>query len=105
MRHWGKQPGKDFMEGKATLPLIRAYKAAGDKERAQLKELFSPSRRKHQDYLKALKIIHQHRGVEYTGEKARQHTAAARKNLSIFPDSPYKKALDAMADFVVNRKY
>ena len=102
---WGKQLGKDFMEGKATLPLIRAYKAAGEKKSERLKQLFLREKRRKEDYLAALKIILSTGGVDYTLEKARQYSAAAKKDLSIFSESPYKNALDAMADFVVNRTY
>jgi octaprenyl-diphosphate synthase len=102
---WGKQLGKDFMEGKATLPLIRAHKIAGEKERDWLKELFSRDMRRKEDYLAALEIILKSGGVDYTMEKARQYTLVAKKNLSIFSGSPFKNALDAMAEFVVNRTY
>ena len=33
------------------------------------------------------------------------YVITCQKNLSIFPDQPYKHALDAMADFVVQRNY
>jgi len=102
---FGKQPGKDFMEGKATLPLIRAYRLATEKEREKLAELFAQAARQKREYLQALEIIQNHRGVEYTLEKAEQYAAQAQKDLSIFPDSPYKNALELMAEFVVNRDY
>jgi octaprenyl-diphosphate synthase len=102
---WGKQLGKDFKEGKATLPLIRAFRNAPEKERDRLRELFAQEQRNDADYQEALQIIGKCSGVEYTLEKARQYVAAAKKNLSIFPDSPFKLALDEMADFVVKRNY
>ena len=43
--------------------------------------------------------------MDYTLEKARQYVVAAQKNLSIFPTQPHKRALEAMADFVVQRNY
>jgi octaprenyl-diphosphate synthase len=102
---WGKQLGMDFKEGKATLPLIRAFRNCAEQERERLRGLFAQDHRTDQDYLEALAIINQCSGVEYTLDKARQYVAAAKKNLSIFPDSPFKLALDEMAEFVVNRKY
>ena len=100
---WGKEPGKDFMEGKATLPLIRAYRLGNAQERVRLQELFD--QRDKEAFLEALSIIKAHRGLEYTMEKARQYINTAKKNLAIFPESPYKTALDRMADFVVERNY
>jgi octaprenyl-diphosphate synthase len=102
---WGKQPGKDFMEGNATLPLLRAFRTGSEEERRQLKEIFSQAVCSPDEYLKALQIINKLAGVEYTLEKARQYSRTAKKHLSIFPDSPFKKALDAVADFVVERNY
>ena len=102
---WGKQLGKDFKEAKATLPLIRASRNATEKERDRLRELFAKEQRNDDDYREALQIIDKCSGVEYTLEKARQYVAAAKKNLSIFSDSPFKLALDEMAEFVVKRNY
>ena len=102
---WGKQLGKDFMEGKATLPLLRAFRTGSENERSRLKEFFSKGVRSYEDYLEALQIISRLAGVEYTREKARQYSSTAKKHLSIFPDSLFKNALEAMADFVVNRNY
>jgi geranylgeranyl pyrophosphate synthase len=85
--------------------LIRAFRNAPENERDRLRELFAKEQRSDEDYLEALAIINRCSGVEYTLEKARQYVAGAKKNLSIFSDSPFKHALDAMADFVVNRKY
>ena len=51
---WGKQLGKDFMEGKATLPLIRVYRVAPEKDRERLRALFDQETRTEADYLEAL---------------------------------------------------
>jgi len=100
---WGKEPGKDFMEGKATLPLIRAYRLGNGYQKSRLRQLFE--RRDQEAFLEVLSIIEELKGLEYTMEKARQYINTAKKNLAIFPDSPYKTALDRMADFVVERDY
>jgi len=100
---WGKEQGKDFKEGKATLPLIRAYRVADIKTKQRLKELFTfPTQ---DNFLEALAIIKELGGLTYTMDKARQYIETAKSHLDIFPDSPYKLALDAMADFVIKRSY
>jgi len=100
---WGKEPGKDFMEGKATLPLIRAYRLGDEHQKSRLRQLFE--QRDQEAFLEVLSIIEELKGLEYTMEKARQYINTAKKNLAIFPESPYKTALDRMADFVVERDY
>jgi len=102
---WGKEQGKDFLEGKATLPLIRAWKIADVKGKEYLKELFSKPHRTKEDFEKALELVEAKDGIKYTMEKARQYVSIAQKHLNIFPDSPYKLALIAMADFVVERNF
>ncbi len=100
---WGKQTGKDFLESKATLPLIRAFKLAKESEREQLHELFTRTELAQGHFSQALEIVERLGGIDYTMDKARQYIFTAKKSLSIFPDSPYKLALLAMADFVVER--
>jgi len=102
---WGKQPGKDFLESKATLPLIRSFKMAKESERERLRELFTRPDLAQEHYQEALEIVDRLGGIDYTMEKARQYIATAQKHLSIFPDSPHKLALLAMAQFVVERNY
>jgi octaprenyl-diphosphate synthase len=102
---WGKQPGKDFLESKATLPLIRAFKNARESERERLNQIFTQPELGQEHFPEALELVEKLGGIEYTMEKARQYIGIAKKNLSIFSDTPAKLALDAMADFVVERNY
>lgn len=102
---WGKEPGKDFLESKATLPLIRSFRLAKEPERERLRELFTQPELAQDHYPEALEIVEKLGGIDYAMEKARQYIATAQKHLSIFPDSPHRLALEAMADFVAERNY
>jgi octaprenyl-diphosphate synthase len=102
---WGKQPGKDFLESKATLPLIRSFRQAKESERERLRELFTRPELGQEPCREALELVEKLGGVDYTMEKARQYIETAKKNLAGFPDSPYKISLEAMSGFVVERNY
>lgn len=102
-KSWGKEKGKDFLEAKATLPLIRAFRKADLSEKAMLADLFKDPTR--EDLPKVIELINNYKGIEYTIEKARQYAEQAKRHLNRFVNSPYKKALLAMADFVVQRDF
>ncbi len=102
-RAWGKKVGKDFAEGKMTLPLIHAYQRAGAGEQKRLTRIMIKPKRGAEDFRIALGLIHQYAGLEYTLERARSCVAEAKARLKIFPPHPARQALWELADFVVER--
>jgi len=102
-RAWGKKVGKDFSEGKMTLPLIRAYQFAGGEVRKRLARMMAKPERDARDFKAALALIRQHAGLEYTLATARSFAAEAQTGLESFPPSPARQALLDLADFVVTR--
>jgi len=103
--HWGKEVGKDFFEGKATLPLILAYGAAGPQEKKAIKEMFKKNTRNKKDLARVQKIFRDTGALELAVERARTRVELAKRSLSIFPDKkPAARALKDLADYVVERK-
>jgi len=100
---WGKEIGKDFMEGKTTLPLIIAHQRSGKKDRGLLKELFHKKNRNTTDLGEVLSIIDKTAAIDEAGNQARQSVEKAKKELKIFPDNEARQALSELADFVINR--
>ncbi len=86
----GKQVGKDFFEGKVTLPAIIAYEKSSTVEQKFWEKCFSSTER---DFDQALYYINHHNAVELSIEKARHYISIAQNNISTFSDSPYKTAL------------
>ncbi len=99
----GKSIGDDFREGKATLPVIRAYQAADAEERAFWKRCIEKRDQTDDDLDHALKLIAKHGALEATLMEARDHIDAARSTLKAFPESPVRQALEDVAEFVVAR--
>jgi octaprenyl-diphosphate synthase len=102
-KQWGKQVGKDFMEGKTTLPLIIAYQRSGKSDREAIKKLFHKPARSRADFEKLVRIMKQADSFTVAAERGRDNVAVAKKHLSIFPESPVKKAMLELADYVMSR--
>lgn len=99
----GKAAGADLREGKLTLPVIAALRAAGPKDRKRMEAMiqntdFSP------DEFEALKILlERHGGIQYTQEKAKEHIRAAQKALSVFDSSDTRDVLMDIANYALLR--
>jgi len=102
-RAWGKKVGKDFAEGKMTLPLIHAFQKASAGERKRLARIMAQPTRPAADFRIAQALIREHEGLEYTLAKARSFVAEAKSSLHMFASGPAKQALLELADFVVER--
>ncbi|MCA4773998.1 polyprenyl synthetase family protein [Wolbachia endosymbiont of Mansonella perstans] len=86
----GKQVGKDFFEGKVTLPAIIAYEKGSLVERKFWEKCFSSAER---NFDQALCYISHHNAVELSIKNARHYVTMALNDISTFSDSPYKTAL------------
>ncbi len=100
---WGKQRGKDFLEGKSTLPVILAYKNAGTNQRKTIKRLFKRKERDKKDFKELLEIIESTGGVRESTEKANHEVRQAQQSLAVCPDNRARKALHDLADYVLKR--
>jgi octaprenyl-diphosphate synthase len=101
----GKNVGDDFREGKVTLPVVLSFRRGDGAERDFWRRAIERGEVGDGDVERAVQIMHKHRALEDTIERARHYGAMARDALALFPDSPMKQALlDAVA-FVVNRTH
>jgi len=99
----GKSVGDDFREGKVTLPVIRAYAGSGPKEKAFWQRVIKDHDQTDVDLEKAVSLLRSAGALQSTMDEATRRAGNARKALRIFPDSPWKKTLSELADFVVDR--
>ena len=99
----GKSVGDDFREGKATLPVIRAYQKGDADERAFWKRCIEKRKQEDGDLAQAIAFIRRHGALEDTLGEARAEIEAAKAALAVFPDTPVRQALLDVADFVVAR--
>ena len=102
---FGKEIGKDFYEGKTTLPLIIIFQRASTEERIFLKEIFKKKKRTEDDFSETLALINKYKAVEATFKRAEYFVNIAYDALGIFDYSEEKKVLQNLTEFSLNRSY
>jgi octaprenyl-diphosphate synthase len=99
----GKNLGDDLAEGKATLPLIHAIAHASPDDATLLRRAVETGGL--QDFEHIGRIIESAGGLAYTARLARREASLAIEALAGIPDSAYRQALGALADFAVTRTH
>jgi len=98
----GKNLGDDLAEGKTTLPLIYAMENGTESERKMIRNAIEA------DGLCKLgdiqSIIESTGALQYTSARAQEAADLAIDALTAIPDSPYKQAMIAIAEFAVKRR-
>jgi octaprenyl-diphosphate synthase len=101
----GKSVGDDFRDGKITLPVVLALRAADDREREFWRRTLEDSEQRDGDLDHAIELMRRHGTFAATLERAREYGDAARRALSTFRDSPERQALDEVIEFCLERGY
>ena len=99
----GKNAGDDLAEGKPTLPLIIAREKCTDQERDLLDSAIQNGGVEDLDPI--LTIIRGTDSLNSAMEIAREGAAQARQAIGILPDSTWRRALEQLADYSVNRDH
>jgi len=100
----GKRLGADLVEGKATLPLIRAL-AAEPALRADLAPILEGAEPTDELCLAVIDSVKRTGGVEAARAVAREHTRRALSALELVPEGPHRRALAAAAVMLTERAY
>jgi octaprenyl-diphosphate synthase len=99
----GKTVGDDFREGKITLPVLSAYAAGDSADRDFWRRTIEISDQSDADLEHAMALIERTGAIRTTLDRAVTFASAAQRNLTVFPDSPYRRSLIAVADYTVSR--
>ena len=102
---FGKEIGKDFFEGKVTLPLIIIFQKGNKEEKSFLTEIMKKEKRTEEDFSETLALIYKYKAVESTFKKAEYFVNVSYDALAIFPDNEDKKILQNLTSFSLNRSY
>jgi geranylgeranyl pyrophosphate synthase len=97
----GKPVGSDLAQGTITLPsllLLERYPRDNP-----VRRLFH-DRDRHQDVEMAIEMVRSSPIIEECYRVASEYSSRASRNLDLLPDSPSRKALLTLADYVVKRK-
>ena len=104
-KFFGKEIGKDFYEGKVTLPLIIIFQKGNDEERNFLKEVLQKEKRNEDDFSEILALINKYKAIEASMKRAEYFVNVSYDSLGIFPDSEDKRILQNLTSFSLNRSF
>ena len=105
LKLFGKKIGKDFYEGKITLPIILLFQKANLKEKESLKGIFLKDRRDENDFNYTLSLIKQYEIIKECYQKANHYINLASNSLSIFKDCNERNILKNLTSFSLSRDF
>ncbi len=98
----GKNPGDDFREGKATLPLLLAIDRTGAAEIKFWERTITRRDQTDLDFRRAQELVARTGALKSTLDLARAYAEEAKAELTAFSGA-WRTALEDLADFAVSR--
>ena len=102
---FGKEIGKDFFEGKVTLPIIIVFQKANNIERTILTNIFKKDVREKKDLEETMKLIKKYNALDTTFKRAEYFVNVSYDALGIFGESHEKTVLQNLTGFSLNRSF
>jgi octaprenyl-diphosphate synthase len=101
----GKPVGNDLREGKVTLPVVYALESGDREGRNMVETVLRDGNYEKVSVADIRKFIDRHDGIVRAQNRAQAFAEKARSIINEFPDSPYQRALTAVADLVTDRDH
>ena len=105
LKFFGKKIGKDFYEGKVTLPIILLFQKANNQEKENLKDTFLKNARDENDLNYTLSLIKRYDVIKDCYQKAQHYINLASNSLSVFNDCEEKNILENLTSFSLSRNF
>jgi octaprenyl-diphosphate synthase len=105
LKFFGKKIGKDFLEGKITLPVILLFQNVSPVEKDKLKNIFKQETRSNEDLNFTLELIKKYNIINECHKKAEHFINLASNSLTVFKDSDEKKILESLTSFSLQRTF
>ena len=99
----GKPTGIDIKEQKMTLPLIYVLNHCSKKEKSWLINSIKNHNKDAKRVKEVIAFVKENGGLEYAVSQMKAYQKQALKLLESFPESPYKKSLILMVNYVIER--
>ena len=101
----GKEIGKDFFEGKVTLPTIFVYQNANASERIFLKKIFDKKKRSKEEFNYIIKLIKKYDTITACLKRAEHFVNISYNSLVNFKPSKEKSILQNLTSFILERSF
>ena len=102
---FGKEIGKDFYEGKVTLPIIFVYQKANRDERNFLEKIFRKINRSKEEFQEVQNLIKKYDSITACFNRAEYFVNISYNALSIFDPSKEKTILQNLTSFSLERSF
>ena len=102
---FGKEIGKDFFEGKVTLPTIFLYQKANADERTFLEKIFRKKKRSEEEFNETQNLIKKYDSISDCFKRAEHFVNISYNALSIFNPSKEKSILQNLTSFSLERSF
>jgi len=101
----GKPVGIDIKEKKMTLPLIYALSKSSWLEKRRIIGIVKNDNEKPKKVKEVIEYVKQSGGIEYAKETMSRYHQAAIQQLQDLPDSAFKKSLEQLVQFTIERAH
>ena len=105
LKIFGKKIGKDFFEGKITLPIILLFQKTNTLEKEKLVNIFKQELRSEADLSYTLNLINKYSVIKECYKKAEHFINLASNSISVFEESKEKKILENLTFFSLERSF
>ena len=105
LKIFGKKIGKDFFEGKITLPIILLFQKINTLEKQNIKAFFRQDKRLESDLSYTLDLIKKYNIINECYKKADHFISLASNSLSIFNETKEKTILENLTSFSLERNF
>ena len=102
---FGKEIGKDFFEGKVTLPIIFLCQKANSEEKTFLKKIFKKANRSKLEFIETQKLIKKYNSIDSCFKRAEHFVDISYNALNIFSPSKEKNILQNLTSFSLERSF
>lgn len=94
------KPASDILKGRRTLVVIRALRMGKDEDKTKLLRIFQGKNASKEEVREVINILMKYGSIDYAEAKIIELIEKAKSRLSLLKDTPTKKLLLELADFV-----